>query len=88
MVNKRYYEKPGGFSYLLRELMKKIGKEQTDVLVNDAVKLCNELCNQYKDLSKKEKIHTERMIFPRAAIYLQMIQYLSCEEAISLMKSL
>ncbi len=86
MVNKRYYEKPGGFSYLLRELMKKIGKEQTDVLVNDAVKLCNELCNQYKNLSKKEKIHTERMIFPRAAIYLQMIQYLSCEEAISLIE--
>ena len=86
MVNKRYYEKPGGFSYLLRELRKKIGKEQTDVLVNDAVKLCNELCDQYKDLSKKEKIHTERMIFPRAAIYLQMIQYLSCEEAISLIE--
>lgn len=86
MVNKRYYEKPGGFSYLLRELMKKIGKEQTDVLVNDAVKLCNELCDQYNDLSKKEKIHTERMIFPRAAIYLQMIQYLSCEEAISLIE--
>lgn len=86
MVNKRYYEKPGGFSYLLRELMKKIGKEQTDVLVNDAVKLCNELCDQYKNLSKKEKIHAERMIFPRAAIYLQMIQYLSCEEAISLIE--
>ena len=31
---------------------------------------------------KKEKRHTEKMIFPRVAIYLQMIQYLSQEEAV------
>ena len=86
MVDKRYYEKLGGFSYLLGELRKKLGKEQTDVLVNDAVKLCNELCDQYKGLPKKEKIHTEQMIFPRAAIYLQMIKYISREEAISLIE--
>ena len=84
MVNKRYYEKLGGFSYLLSELRKKIGKEQTDVLVNDAVNLCNELCGKHNELSKKEKIHTERMIFPRAAIYLQMVKYISREEAIGL----
>lgn len=29
-------------------------------------------------------MHTERMIFPRAAIYLQMIKYISREEAIAL----
>ena len=86
MVDKRYYEKLGGFSYLLSELRKKIGGQQTDVLVNDAVNLCNELCDKYKGLSKKEKIHTERMIFPRAAIYLQMIKYISREEAISLIE--
>ena len=86
MVDKRYYEKLGGFSYLLGELRKKLGKEQTDVLVNDAVKLCNELCDQYKNLPKKEKLHTEQMIFPRAAIYLQMIKYISREEAISLIE--
>ena len=86
MVDKRYYEKLGGFTYLLGELRKKIGKEQTDVLVNDAVNLCNELYDQYKDLPKKEKLHTEQMIFPRAAIYLQMIQYISPEEAISLIE--
>lgn len=86
MVDKRYYEKLGGFSYLLGELRKKLGKEQTDVLVNDAVKLCNELCDQYKGLSKKEKLHTEQMIFPRAAIYLQMIKYIPREEAISLIE--
>lgn len=74
-VDKRYYEKLGGFTYLLGELRKKLGKEQTDALVSDAVNLCNELCNRYRDLPQKEKIHTERMIFPRAAIYLQMIQY-------------
>ena len=86
MVDKRYFEKLGGFSYLLGELRKKLGKEQTDVLVNDAVKLCNELCDQYKDLPAKEKIHTEQMIFPRAAIYLQMIKYISHEEAIGMIE--
>ena len=86
MVNKRYYEKLGGFSYLLGELRKKFGEAQTDVLLNDAVNLCNELCDKYKGLPKKEKIHTEQMIFPRAAIYLQMIKYISREEAISLIE--
>ena len=85
-VDKRYYEKLGGFTYLLGELRKKLGKEQTDALVGDAVNLCNELCDKYRDLPKKEKIHTERMIFPRAAIHLQMIQYISREEAISLIE--
>lgn len=37
-------------------------------------------------MPKKEKIHTEQMIFPRAAIYLQMIKYISREEAISLIE--
>ena len=86
MIDKRYYEKLGGFSCLLNELRKRIGKEQTDILVHDAVNLCNELCGKYKGLSKKEKMHTERMIFPRAAIYLQMIKYISREDAISLIE--
>ena len=86
MVDKRYYEKLGGFSYLLGELKKKLGKEQTDALVNDAVTLCNALCGQYRELPKKETLHTERMIFPRAAIYLQMIKYISREEAIGLIE--
>ena len=85
-VDKRYYEKLGGFTYLLGELRKKLGKEQTDALVSDAVNLCNELCDKYRDLPQKEKIHTERMIFPRAAIYPQMIQYIPREEAISLIE--
>ena len=86
MVNKRYYEKLDGFSYVLSELRKEIGWQQTAVLIQDAVTLCNELCEKYKDLSKKEKIHTEQMIFPRAAFYLQMIKYISREEAISLLE--
>ena len=86
MVNKRYYEKLGGFSYLLSELRKKIGTQQTDILINDAVNLCNELCDKYKYLSKKEKMHTDKMIFPRVAIYLQMIKYISNDEAISLIE--
>lgn len=86
MIGKRYYEKLGGFSYLLGELRKKLGEEQTDALVNDAVKLCNELFEKYNGLFPKEKIHTERMIFPRAAIYQQMIRYIPREEAIALIE--
>lgn len=86
MIGKRYYEKLGGFSYLLGELRKKLGEEQADALVNDAVKLWNELCEKYNGLSPKEKIHTERMIFPRAAIYQQMIRYIPREEAIALIE--
>ena len=37
-------------------------------------------------MPKKEKLHTEQMIFPRAAIYLQMIKYISREEAIGLIE--
>ncbi len=69
MINKRYYKKPGGFSYLLRELKKKLGKEQTDTLIEEAVTLCNEFCDRYRELPEKETVHTERMIFPRAAIF-------------------
>ena len=36
MIDKRYYEKLGGFAYLLGELRKKLGREQTDILVNSA----------------------------------------------------
>ena len=86
MVDQRYYEKLGGFSYVLDELRKKIGRQQTDVLMKDAVNLCNELCDKYKGMSKKERIHTEQMIFPRAAFYLQMIKYISREESISLIE--
>ncbi len=44
------------------------------------------MCDKYKELPKKERLHTERMIFPRAAIYLQMIKYIPREEAIRLIE--
>lgn len=62
----------GGFVYLLDELRQQIGNEQMDVLLNDTVNLCNGLCDNYKDLSKK--IHTEQMIFPRTDGYLMLEQ--------------
>ena len=43
--------------------------------MNNAINLCNGLCEKYKDLSKKERIHTE-----------QMIKYISREEAICLIE--
>ncbi len=54
--------------------------------MNNAINLCNGLCEKYKDLSKKGRIHTEQMIFPRAAFYLKMIKYISREEAIRLIE--
>ena len=86
MVDRKYYEKLGGFSYVLEELRKMLGRQQTDALLDDAVTLCNELCDQYKDLPKKQKLHTEQMIFPRAAFYLQMVKYIPQEEALRLIE--
>ncbi len=80
MIDSNYYEKLGGFSCVLSELRTRLGEQQTDILVNDAVNLCNELCEKYKNLSKKERVHTERMIFPRAAFCLQMIKYIPLED--------
>lgn len=54
MVNKKYYERPDGFSYLLNELREKTGRERTDVIVNDAADLGNELCDKYSGLTEKE----------------------------------
>ena len=64
MVDKRYYEKLGGFSYLLGELRRKLGKEQTEIIVNDAADLRNELCEKYGELSKKGKTAYRRDDFP------------------------
>lgn len=60
MINKKYYEKLGGFSCLLSELRSKLGNEQTDILLNDALNLCNELCDKYKDLPKKKRYILKR----------------------------
>ncbi len=45
------------------KLGEKLGEEQVDAIVSDAVDLCNGLCEEYKGLSEKKKVHTERMIF-------------------------
>ena len=63
-MNKRYYEKLDGFSYVLGELRKELGTQQAEALMTHAVNLCNGLCEEYKGLPKKERIHTEQMIFP------------------------
>lgn len=45
------------------KLGEKLGEEQVEAIISDAVDLCNGLCEEYKGLSEKEKVHTERMIF-------------------------
>ncbi len=46
MISKSYYKRLGGFSYLLNELEKKIGKQQIDILIDNVVRLCNALCKK------------------------------------------
>ncbi len=44
MIDKKYYKRLGGFSYLLDEIRKKISEEQKEILLDNAVTLCNEFC--------------------------------------------
>ena len=46
MIDKRYYDKLGGFAYLLNELSNRLGRPQTDALTRDAADLCNKFCAQ------------------------------------------
>lgn len=85
MITRKYYEKNDGYRYVLSTLKSQIGEEKTLFIVNDAVRKCNEFCREYAELSKKEKNHTEQMIFPRAALYMQMIKYIPKEQATDLL---
>ena len=84
MITRKYYEKNAGYQHVLDALRKELGEDITASIVNESVSKCNALCKEYAALPKKEKVHTEQMIFPRAELYLQMIQYIPKEQAIDL----
>lgn len=50
-------------------------------VIVSAVSLCNKLCSENNNLPKKIKMHAHRLIYPRAALYLQMIKCMTREEA-------
>ena len=85
MITKKYYEKNDGYKYVLDALREQFGVETTASIVNESVSMCNELCNEYANLPKKERVHTEQMIFPRAALYMQMTKHIAKERAIDLL---
>ena len=85
MITRKYYEKNDGYQHVLDALRKEFGEDITASIVNESVSRCNALCREYSSLPKKEKVHTEQMIFPRAELYLQMIQYIPKEQAIDLL---
>lgn len=85
MLTAKYYEKNNGYKYVLDTLKEQLGEETTVSIVDEAVKKCNALCRKYAGLPKKEKVHTDKMIFPRAALYRQMIQHIPSEQAIDLL---
>ena len=85
MLTAKYYEKNNGYKYVLDTLKEQLGEETTVSIVDEAVKKCNALCREYAGLPKKEKVHTDKMIFPRAALYRQMIQHIPSEQTIDLL---
>lgn len=85
MITRKYYEKNNGYKYVLSTLKGQFGEETTISMVEEAVSKCNALCKEYAGLPKKEKVHTEQMIFPRATLYMQMIRHMPREQAIDLL---
>ena len=85
MITNKYYEKNDGYKYVLDALREQFGDETTASIVNESVSKCNALCNEHSNLPKKERIHTEQMIFPRAALYMQMTKHIAKERAIDLL---
>ena len=85
MITRKYYEKNDGYKDILDALKKQFGERMTLSMVQNAVCECNALCKEYDSLSKKEKLHTHQMIFPRAALYMQMTQHMPKEQAIGLL---
>ena len=85
MITRKYYEKNDGYQHVLDALRKEFGEDITASIVNESVSRCNALCREYSSLPKKGKVHTEKMIFPRAALYAQMIHYIPKEQAIDLL---
>lgn len=85
MIARKYYEKNDGYKDILDALKKQFGEGMTLSMVQEAVRECNALCKEYDSLSKKEKLHTHQMIFPRAALYMQMTQHMPKEQAIGLL---
>ena len=83
MITRKYYEKNAGYKYVLNAFREQFGEDVTTSIVNEAVNICNELCKEYSNLPKKEKVHTDQMIFPRAALYMQMIRFIPKEQAIA-----
>ena len=83
MITRKYYEKNAGYQHVLDALRKELGEDITASIVNESVSKCNALCKEYAALPKKEKVHTDQMIFPRAALYMQMIRFIPKEQAIA-----
>lgn len=86
MINRNYYEKNNGYGYLVNELKAEIGEENTRFIIYNAVLRCDRLCGEYDSLPDKVKLHTHKMIFPRAALYLEMLAFMPQERALKLIK--
>jgi hypothetical protein len=85
-TNRNYYEKNNGYGYVVNVLKAEIGEDNTRFIIDNAVLRCNRLCGEYDNLPDKVKLHTHRMIFPRAALYIEMLEFIPCERAVELIE--
>ncbi len=86
MLTRNYYEKNNGYGYVVNELKAETDEENTRFIIDKALLRCDRLCGEYDSLPDKVKLHTHKMIFPRAALYLEMLAFFPRERALELIK--
>ncbi len=69
------------------EVEKVLGKEQGEKLWRKATSRLNKIYERYSDLSEGERSHTDTKIFPSAAVYLTAKEFMSDEEAYSVIEN-
>lgn len=86
-VGVSFYEKDNSYKLLFKWLVDKYGNERATVIYNYATTDLNQLLARYSMLSKGERQHTDRFIFPRISMYRAMLNELG-NEAMPIMDKL
>jgi len=68
-------------AFIKEEMDRRLPKEQSGALWYGAEKRLGEILDRYRTLPKGVRIHTERYIFPAAAVYLTLKEELGEQEA-------
>ena len=76
-----------GKAFIRREMERQLPKQQSDALWEKAEKRLAVILDQYAGIPKGEHMHTDRYIFPAAAIYLTAKEALGQEQAYSIIEN-